>query len=77
MHKNPPTYPNSRSLSLAQLSVVNTSGTGLLLSSYSESFITAPNDLFDRASSVFMEGSAQWGSVRVRVFTANRVKIPI
>lgn len=53
------------------------SGTRLLLSSHSVSFITAQNDILDRASSVFMKGSAHWGSVRVRMFTANRTKIPI
>lgn len=53
------------------------SGTGLLLSSHSESFIAALNDTLDIASSVFAKGSAQWGSVRVRMFTSNRTKNPI
>lgn len=52
------------------------SGTGLLLSSHSESFIAALYDILDRAYSMFMEVSAQWGSVTVRMFTANRTKIP-
>lgn len=53
------------------------SGTGLLLSSHSESFIAALYDILDRAYSMFAKGSEQWGSVTVRTLTANRTNIPI
>ncbi len=37
--------------------------TGLLLSSHSESFITAPYDILDRASSVFIKGDLHSGGL--------------
>lgn len=48
----------SSKLSKQQLSVVNTQGTGLLLNVHSDSFIAALHDIWERASSVCMKGSA-------------------
>ncbi len=61
----------------AQSSKHTGTGTGLPLSSHSESFITALYDRLDGAPSVFMKQTEQCGPVRVRMFTANRAKIPI
>lgn len=86
--KNPKRKPNTSDvLSALNPQVVQTGGVrlqpavntpvqGFFLSSHSESFITALYDIIKRACSVFMKWSAQWGSVRVRMFTANREKFP-